>query len=96
MGQVPHVEATDQPTDITAGLTDGCYVAQVGGSGGGSQSIFAVLYATADRPPASDSDYFRAVLGAFFTFIVGYGQPPTWVKTSPTADFPIPVALAAL
>lgn len=94
MGQIAHVDVGDSPTDITAGLADGCYVAQVvaGLAGIGDQ---AVLYATREMAPSDDADYFRAAFGEFFTFTVGDGQPPTWVKTS-MAGLVVPVALAVL
>ena len=94
MGQVPHVEVTDTPTDITAGRTDGCYVGQVSGSLAALQDQ-AVLYATADQSPTDDGDYFRACFGEFFTFTVGLGDPPVWVKTS-MPGLVVPVALVIL
>ena len=93
MAQLPHVEATDTATDITVGLPDGCYVAQVAAAGG--NGVLAVLYATAATAPTDDNDFFRAGPREFFTFTVGAGQDPTWCKTG-LAGLPIPLALAVL
>lgn len=92
MAQVPHIEAGDTPTDISAGVADGCYVAQVA-AGLAEIGDQAVLYATAETAPTDDADYFRAGYGEFFTFTVGDDQPATWVKTS-MPGLTVPVALA--
>ena len=94
MAQVPHIEATNVPADIAANLAAGCYVGQVAASLAevGNQ---ALLFATADQPPASDADYFRATYGEFFSFVAGGDALPTWIKTS-MAGLSVPVALAML
>lgn len=91
MGQVPHIEVGNTPTDITAGLADGCYIGQNVATG----SVLGVLFATRATAPTDDADYFRAGPGELFTFTVAAGEPPTWAKSS-DPDVPVPVALAEL
>ena len=83
MGQVPHIEVGDTPTDIAAGLEPGCYVAQVGGDGGGGQSVLG----SPVRNRRTTTRVERRLLPGRYSVsssrsLLGAGQPPTWVKTS--------------
>lgn len=85
MAQQDHLTVGPTASDITANLSAGCYVAQPGG-------LVGVLYATRATAPTDDEDYFRCRPLEFFTFTVGGGASPTWVKSELSA--PAPVALA--
>ena len=86
MGQLPHLEVGDSPTDITAGLEPGRYVAQVRQYGDQG-----VLVATSTLPPADDADYFLIAGRRFLSFSVG--SLPTWAKSSvPGVTWPVALA----
>lgn len=76
--QLQHVEVGDTPTDLTASLADGCYLAQVRDH----PDAVGVLYAAATSAPAVDDAYFAARGGEFFTFVVDDDEPPTWCKSA--------------
>ena len=89
MAQLAHIEVGDTPTDVTAGLADGCYVAQAAGSG----MATVVLYASGAAAPVADLDYFSLNGGAFFVFTVGGDAPATWAKSA-FADLAVSLSLA--
>ena len=78
MAQLAHVEVGDTAIDLTAGLADGLYIAQVRDQPG----AVGVLYASRVTAPSVDVDYFAARAGEFFTFIVGTAEPTTWAKSA--------------
>ena len=80
MAQVPHVDVSSTPTDITVGLEDGCYIGQCVG---GPLNSIGISYATADVAPDA-ADYFTCFGGYFFSFTVGDDEPPTWVVGPPS------------
>ena len=88
MAQLPHLQVGDVPIDITAGLTDGCYVAQPRGDLG----ALGVLYATALSAPADLDDWFSARAGSYFSFQVADGGTPTWVVTATPGTVVVAVA----
>ena len=88
MGQLPHLEVGDTPTDITEGLEPGCYVGQVRQYG--DQGL---LVATSPTVPADDLDYFLIGGRLYFAFTADDGEPPTWVKSSVSGKI-VAVALA--
>ena len=94
MPQLAHVDVGDTPVDLTDGLADGCYIAQVA-SRLAVMGDEALLYATAEAAPTDVDDWFRAGYRAFFTFNVGDDTPPTWARTS-AAGLVVPVALALI
>lgn len=82
MSQQPHFTATETPADISANLTAGSYLAQVGGDAVPG-AFYAVLFATAEIAPTDIDDYFRAASGQSFVFRAGPSILPTWVRTAP-------------
>lgn len=76
--QLAHIEVGDTPTDLTAGLAAGLYIAQVRDQPG----TVGALYASRATAPTVDVDYFAALGGEFFTFIVGIAEPTTWAKSA--------------
>ena len=77
MAQAAHIEVGETPVDLTAGLTAGCYVAQVRDFGD-----TVLLYATAETAPADDADYFLAAGRSYFTFVAGLDVAPTWARSA--------------
>lgn len=79
MVQFPSLAIGDTPVDLTDGLNDGYYRAQVDPLAEDE----GVLWATAASAPADDADYFQASGGEYFTFeVLGSATVPTWAKTS--------------
>ncbi len=77
--QLAHITVGDTPTDLTAGLAAGCYLAQVRDFDPDSRGV---LYGSGEAPPDNDDDYFAAVSGSFFTFLVGDDEMPVWAKST--------------
>ena len=78
MALIPHFEATPIPADISAGLDEGKYLAQVRGPHDG----VGVLYASAVSAPSHDADYFQCWPSAAFVFFVRSTSHPVWVKSA--------------
>lgn len=81
MSQVAPFAASAELQDITADLEPGCYRAQPEGS----LDALAVVYGSYATMPARKSWLFQCRAGAFFSFRVGPGLPPTWVCVDPLA-----------
>ena len=99
MAQIEPFIASDTPADISDGLAEGDYLAQVRGEVDASAVV--ILYATAAAAPADSAGYFQANPGDAFRFSAGPGCPPTWVRIDPftAATIPgirVPVALAQI
>ena len=92
MAQLAHIEVGSTPVDLTSGLADGCYLAQIA-EGLADLGDQPVLYATAETAPTDIDDYFRAGRSDFFTFNVAADLPATWART-PFAGLTASVALA--
>ena len=92
MSQRDHFTATDVAQAITAGLGDGCYLAQVRGYPG----LPVLGYATADAAPTDPEDYFQASGGSAFAFSKGPDIPPTWVivQYGPDPGATVEIAIA--
>ena len=86
MAQLPHLSITTTPSDITIGLTAGCYVAQVRT---GSLDGFGVLYATGVSAPTDLNDFFSCLSGRFFTF---EAPGPVWCRASVGVTFDLALA----
>ena len=80
MAQEVHIDiGPTTPVDVTANLAVGDYIAQV--RHGVPVDGLGVLYGTATTAPISDDDYFECRATLYFTFKVGSGIAPTWVKS---------------
>ena len=97
MAQISHVDVGATPTDITSGLDDGCYVAQVGDREAGRfvpvDDGLGVLYASAASAPTDTADYFHCRPGDFFTFTVTATSGPVWAMSATGVSIVVALAM---
>ena len=88
MPQIDPFIASDTPADISGGLAEGDYLAQV--RAGIDATAIVVEYATATAAPTGAAAYFQAGPGDAFRFSAGPACPATWVRVAPATLFDLP------